>query len=342
MTGSYTRVPLLKAVTPLVEHPGVARRLGPGVRFFIKRDDIGEIGGGGNKLRKLEFALGAASDRNADTLVTFGAMQSNHARLTAAVAARHGMQCELILSKRVARTDFAYECSGNVLLMRLFGAHLHMLAADADPLAYAECLRTELAHQGRRPYVIPFGGSDPLGAMGYANCAAEIADQLHALGLAPDHVVVASGSGGTQAGLIVGFHAAGCATEVLGISVLHAHARLREIVGNLVVQTCEAMRLRPFDVAGVLTDDRFVGAGYGLPTAGGLDAIRAVALGEGVLLDPVYTGKAFAGLLAAGAEGRFRPGQTVVFVHTGGMPGLFAYAGEFEGQAQQARSQEVS
>lgn len=330
----HPRFQLLRTPTPLAEHPSLGARLGD-VRFFIKRDDFGEIGGGGNKLRKLEFAVGAARRDGADTLVTFGALQSNHARLTAAVAARAGMRCELILSKRVPRSDPAYETSGNMLLMKLFGANVNLLETAEDPLERAERLVAQLRARHRRPYVIPFGGSDVLGALGYAACAQEIVGQLHAQGLGADHVVVASGSGGTQAGLVAGFHAAGSTARVHGVSVLHPSAKLKDVVSPLVEGTCEALEVSARG-ARVETDDRFVGEGYGIPNAGTMLAIRELASSEGLILDPVYTGKAFAGLLAAAREGRFRPGECVVFVHTGGLPGLFAYASEFEPQTAQA------
>lgn len=326
---SFSRFPLVRTPTPLTEHPAIGALLGRNIRFFIKRDDLGEIGGGGNKLRKLEFALGAASDNAADTLVTFGALQSNHARLTAAVAARAGMRCELILSKRVPRHDAAYESSGNLLLMRLFGAGMHVLPEHEDPLAYSAGLVSKLRAEGRRPHIIPFGGSDVLGAMGYAHCAMEITEQLRAMDMAPDHVVVASGSGGTQAGLVAGFCATRTPTTVRGVSVLYPAMKLDGIVKALALETCAAMRLEE-PVQPMVTDDRCLGEGYGMPNENTLDAIRTLAVKEGVILDPVYTGKAFAGLLAAAAEGQFTPGQCVVFVHTGGLPGLFAYPGEFQ------------
>ena len=328
---SHPRFPLLTVQTPLTEHPELGARLG-GVRLFIKRDDFGEIGGGGNKLRKLEFAVGAARRDGADTLVTFGALQSNHARLTAAVAAHAGMRCELLLSKRVPRHDATYESSGNMLLMKLFGANVHLLEQHEDPLVRADELVEQLRKLGRSPYVIPFGGSDLLGTIGYAACAREIVAQLGAIGLRPEHVVVASGSGGTQAGLVAGLLTEGSDAQVHGISVLHPARKLHEVVSALVRQACQTMGLDA-SKAQVHTDDRFVGAGYGIPSAGTMEAIRELAAKEGVILDPVYTGKAFAGLLAAGREQRFAPGQCVVFVHTGGLPGLFAYASEFESQA---------
>lgn len=325
----HSRVPLVRAATPLTEHPRIARRMGNGVRFFIKRDDFGEIGGGGNKLRKLEFALGLARQQSADTLVTFGALQSNHARLTAAVAARAGLRCELVLSKRVPRSDAAYEGSGNMLLMKLFGARLHLLEANDDPSAYAAGLMQRLQSAGRKPYLIPFGGSDALGAVGYSRCALEICEQMRSHDLPVGHVVVASGSGGTQAGLVAGFHAAGSRAQVHGVSVLHPAERLRDIVGELVHEACSVMQLDAPSPDRISVDDRFVGEGYGLPNRQTLEAIRDMALGDGVLLDPVYTGKAFAGLLQSADEGLFTGASSVVFVHTGGLPGLFAYASEF-------------
>lgn len=328
LTARFKHVALLDEVSPLVEHKSLGERLG-GIRLFIKRDDIATIGGGGNKLRKLEFAVGKAQQEGADTLVTFGALQSNHARLTAAVAAKLGMRCELILSKRVPRSGMLYENNGNVLLTRLFGANIHILSAEADPLEWCGRHVESLRREGRKPYVIPFGGSDCLGALGMAHCAFEFLDQLSKQNAKPDHVVVASGSGGTQAGLLAGLHAAGSDAHVHGISVLHPAEKLCGIVSSIAAEACKAMGDKPFDASKVQVDDRFVGAGYGIPYDRVLDTIRMLAGTEGVLLDPVYTGKAFAGLRGLAEEGKFAPGETVVFVHTGGLPGLFAYSDEF-------------
>jgi D-cysteine desulfhydrase family pyridoxal phosphate-dependent enzyme len=317
------------APTPLVELRTLGAPLGS-VRILVKRDDLGGIGAGGNKLRKLQYAVGAAHAEGADTLLTFGALQSNHARLTAAVAASCGMECELFLSRRVPRRDPAYESSGNLLLARLFGATVHEIAPEADAVALAAARVDALRASGRRPWVIPFGGSDATGALGYVDCATELVAQCGALGLGgPDHVIVASGSGGTQAGLVAGFHAAGTATRVHGVSVLHPAAALAAIVRRLAAETCARLGHGAPPDAQTEVDDRFVGAGYGVPTDAAQQAIRRLARAEGIVLDPVYTGKAFAGLLALAASGRFAPGATVVFVHTGGLPGVFAYAPEF-------------
>ncbi|MCB8823199.1 D-cysteine desulfhydrase family protein [Microvirga rosea] len=328
LTARFNHISLLSEETPLVEHSSLGERLS-GIRLFIKRDDIATVGGGGNKLRKLEFAVGKALEEGADTLVTFGALQSNHARLTAAVAAKLGMQCELVLSKRVPRSGILYENNGNVLLTKLFGANVHILSPDADPLEWCAHHLGVLRQQGRKPYVIPFGGSDCLGALGMAHCAFELIDQLKRQNAKADHVVVASGSGGTQAGLLAGLHAAGSDARVHGISVLHPAEKLCEIVSSIAKEACTAMGDKPFDASKVQVNDRYVGAGYGIPYDGVLDSIRMLAGTEGVLLDPVYTGKAFTGLRELAEQGAFAPGETVVFIHTGGLPGLFAYSDEF-------------
>jgi len=262
-------------------------------------------------------------------LITFGALQSNHARLTAAVAAHFGMKCHLILNRKVPRAGPHYEAGGNLVLDTLFGAHLHLLPGEDDPLAYCEQLKADLVAKGHKPWVIPFGGSDAHGAMGHVACIEEIVDQAREQGLKIDHLVHASGSGGTQAGLLIGAQIHGAGFPVLGVSVLHPADRLREIVSNIVGDAA-ALLGGSLDTQALApqVDDRFIGRGYGLMHETTKEALSLVAATEGMLLDPVYTGKAFAGLVARARDGGFRPGDTVVFLHTGGMPGIFAYSDE--------------
>lgn len=321
--------------SPLTRLSRLETRLGARQRIFIKRDDLGGIGAGGNKLRKLEFAAGAALQQGCDTLITFGALQSNHARLTAAVAARCGLRCELVLNRKVPRQDAWYEHSGNVLLDRLFGARLHLLSADADPLAYGQALRSRLEGEGRRAYVIPFGGSDALGAIGYAQCVSELVEQSAEQDVALDVLVHASGSGGTQAGLILGSAWHKIQPRILGVSVLHDKARLSQLVDGIARAAAELSGVDPTALQPAQIDDRHVGEGYGLPSRPGLEAIALLARTEGILLDPVYTGKAFAGLLHAIARGECAAHADIVFLHTGGLPGLFAYGSEFAPQDEQ-------
>ncbi|WP_274630748.1 D-cysteine desulfhydrase family protein [Arvimicrobium flavum] len=323
----FDRIEFVEAPTPLIEVslPELGRR---GLRLFLKREDLGPLGGGGNKLRKLEVALASARNAGVDTVVTFGALQSNHARLTAAAAAKLGLRCELILSERVTGQGPSYEISGNLLLAELFGATIHRLDAGLDVLAYSEQLSLRLRDSGRNVRIIPFGGSDRDGAIGIARVAVEIHKQLGAQEISPGSIITASGSGSTQAGLVVGSAMSSATTTVVGVSILHRSPNLREIVAPLCAQAFQAL-----GIAGnhprLECDDRFVGAGYGLTYDAMLETIAHFARQTGTLLDPVYTGKAMHCLLARIAEGRHDNDGTIVFVHTGGIPGVFAYAEAF-------------
>ena len=300
--------------------------------LWIKRDDCTGLATGGNKTRKLEFLVGEALAQGADTLITQGATQSNHARQTAAAAARVGLSCQLLLERRHER-GVEYEESGNVLLDQLLGAQVvDRLPAGTDMPAAMEELAQQLRAQGRRPYVIPGGGSNATGALGYVACAQE----LHTLDprsdgrTAPiDSVVHATGSAGTQAGLVAGLHAQGSDIRVLGISIGQPEQPQIAAVHQLACQTAARLGVSDPPADAVAVDDRWVGEGYAIPTAAMVDAVRLMARTEGILLDPVYTGKGFAGLLGAVAEGRFAPEENVVFLHTGGSAGLFGYRDAF-------------
>ncbi|WP_405865079.1 MULTISPECIES: D-cysteine desulfhydrase family protein [unclassified Streptomyces] len=307
------KIPLSTWPTPLEPVPRLAAALGLHEGdLWIKRDDLIGLGGGGNKVRKLEWTVGAALAAGADTLVTTGAAQSNHARLTAAAGARLGLDVVLVFP---GTPDSAANGSGNLVLDSLFAARVHW-AGDGDPSTLgvvAEDVCVQLRRDGARPFLIPFGGSSPLGARGYAECGDELRTQL------PDveHVVVALGSGGTMAGLV------GALGEqrVLGIhvgAVPEPAATVAGLAGALTHRTIDPGSLR------VRTDQ--VGAGYGLLYEPVLEAMRTAATTEGIVLDPVYTGRAMAGLVAAVREGDIRPGRRTVFLHTGGLPGLFGHA----------------
>lgn len=296
--------------------------------LWIKRDDCTGLATGGNKTRKLEFLAGDALCLQADTLITQGATQSNHARQTAAAAARLGMACELVLERRQER-DEEYEWSGNVLLDELLGGEIvERLPAGTDMQAAMEDRADRLRAAGRRPYVIPGGGSNPVGALGYVACAQE----LETAPVAVDWIVHGSGSGGTQAGLVAGLQAMHSDARVLGISVRQKEDEQAELVRDLAERTLA--HLDAGDRVGrdaVHVDARWVGGGYGVPTDAMTDAIRMLATVEGILLDPVYSGKGLAGLLGNIAEGRFAADQNVVFLHTGGAVGLFGYRSTFQG-----------
>lgn len=304
--------------------PRLSAELG-GPKIFIKRDDCTGLATGGNKTRKLEFLVGEAVDAKADILVTQGAVQSNHVRQTAAAACRMGMDCHAILERRVPGRAPEYEDTGNVLLDDLFGASHEFRPAGLDMNAEAESAVQRLRENGRRPYFIPGGGSNATGALGYAKCAQEIADQCRNGGPTFDALVMGTGSTGTQAGLIAGFHAEDYGLPVWGISVRQPRARQISAIHGLAQKTLEKLGSTGVNEDQVLVDDGYVGEGYGLPTDGTLEAIRLIARLEGVLLDPVYSAKGMAGLIGMVRQGVFRPDQNILFLHTGGAMALFAY-----------------
>lgn len=319
----FPRIALSLLPTPIEPLPRLSAHLG-GLQLYAKRDDLTGLGLGGNKLRKLEFLLGEAQALGADTILTVGALQSNHARQTAAACARLGLDCELILRRGSHATE-AYLHNGNMLLDRLFGARIHVIelheCREACMAARAEALRGE----GRRPYCIPVGGSCGLGNLGYVACAEEILAQAADAKMTFEAVVVATGSGGTQGGLVAGMQLLDGA-PVIGIAV---EGDRREQEALTARQVADTLRLLGHDgvvPAGQVTVmDDFVGPGYAKPTDAMREALRLAARFEGLVLDPVYTGKAFAGLLALARSGRFDKKQPLLFLHTGGAPGLFGY-----------------
>ena len=316
--------------TPIQSLDNLNRSLaeaGRHVRVFVKRDDLIPIGGGGNKLRKLEFILGDAIAAGADTILTFGGRQSNHARQTAAAAARAGLACELILSRIVPREDEDYVANGNILLNAIFGATVHDLAGDADAPAFAKARLKTLAAEGRRPYLCPTGGSSPVGCLGYAGCASEIAVQGAHREIKFAQVVVANGSNGTHAGLAAGFAAMGVDPKLVkSYTVLTPREATQ--ADTLAKAAATATLLDPnlvIRLDDIVVDGAHRGEGYGIPTEAMRDALRLVARTEGLLLDPVYSGKAFAGLLHDIHAGAFPKGSSALFIMTGGTPSLFAY-----------------
>jgi L-cysteate sulfo-lyase len=320
------RLPLAHLPTPLEPLERLSRELG-GPRIWVKRDDCTGLAGGGNKTRKLEFLLGDALDGGADTVMTAGAVQSNHARQTAAACARLGMGCELFLKESVPGRGESYRRSGNVLLDRILGAKVHILPSTSNAETAMEERAVALRKEGRRSYAIPVGGSNAVGALGYVECASELSAQADGMGFVIDTIVHASASHGTPAGLAVGLGVSAPRARLLGVAVSGSAQRARANVELIAAATCEHLGSPP-RLTEIEVDDRFVGEGYGIPTPEGLAAIRLLARLEGLLLDPVYTGKAMAGLVAMIREGRFSDEQNVVFLHTGGWPALFAYEEE--------------
>ena len=315
--------------TPLEPLKRLSAHLG-GPSLWIKRDDCTGLATGGNKARKLEYLIGDAIAKGADTVITHGALQSNHVRQTAAAAALANLRCEVLYEHRVDNPDADYCQSGNVLLTRLLGAKRSEYPKDTDMDAAMKTRADALKEAGRRPCIIPGGGSNPMGAMGYANCALELAHQADELKLPIAQVVHATGSTGTQAGLVAGCHGMDWPFPVLGIGVRLPRAQQEQKVFELARATLEHLGIeRELPRQSVCANCDYVGAGYGLPTAGMLEAVALLARLEGILLDPVYSGKGMAGLIALVRQGVFAATDNIVFIHTGGAAALFAYRSAF-------------
>ncbi|WP_186109757.1 D-cysteine desulfhydrase family protein [Burkholderia gladioli] len=336
----FPRFALLDAVTPIQRLARLEAELGErlnGVQLYAKRDDHVALGGGGNKLRKLELHLGQALAEGVDTLITVGGIQSNHARQTAAAAALAGLRCELVLARMVPREGVDYERNGNVLLDELFGATVHVAPAGTSALDLAQARAEELRRAGRKVLVIPSGGSTGLGALGYAACAAEIDAQARELGIEFACVACPNGSAGTHAGLVAGFHALGRDPGLVrAYGVLAPADEAAAMTVKLVDEACALLGIAPPPAGTIGVEGAHRGEGYGIPTEGMLAAVRLMARSQGLLLDPVYSGKAFAGLLADIGAGRFRRGDKLLFLMTGGAPALYAYRGIFEEARGQA------
>ena len=300
-----------------------------GPRLWLKRDDQLGLAGGGNKTRKLEFLVADALEAGADTLVTVGAVQSNHCRLTLAAAVEEGLSCRLVLEQRVPGS-YDEKASGNNFLYRLLGAEkLTVVDGGADLAAAMDAELGELTSAGRFGYAIPGGGSNPLGALGYVACAQELMQQAFDLGLVIDHLVLASGSGGTHAGMVAGLSGANAAVDLIGVSVRAPKEQQEAKILDLARRTAElAGSTHAIAPETVRVLDDYVGDGYSLPTDAMVDAVKLFAQLEGVLLDPVYTGKAAAGLIDQVRCGAFPTSANVVFLHTGGSTALYPYQDE--------------
>ena len=320
----FPRTSLCHQPTPIEAMPRLTELLG-GPQLFIKRDDCTGLAGGGNKTRKLEFLVGEALSDKADMLVTQGAVQSNHVRQTAAAACKVGMKCHVLLERRVPGRAASYEATGNVLLDDLFGATHEFRPDGLDMNAEAEAVTDALRAKGHRPYFIPGGGSNPTGALGYANCAQEIADHSRDTGQSFDWLVMGTGSTGTQAGLVAGFAAIGHDLPVMGVSVRQPRERQMNAVHGLTQRTLEKLGAEGVPLSRILVDDGYVGEGYGIPADTTLEAIHLTARQEGILLDPVYSAKGMAGLIGMARQGFFNQTDNVLFLHTGGSTALFAY-----------------
>ncbi len=326
---AYSRVSLAHLPTPLEPLGRLSSFLG-GPELFIKRDDCTGLAMGGNKARKLEFLLAEAGARGADTIITAGGTQSNHVRQTAAAAARLGFACTVVLERIDPDVDESYAVSGNAFLDALAGARIVFCPAGADVDAAMEALTVECRENGGNPYQVAVGGSSPSGVLGYVECANELFTQCRALRIRTPAIVLPSGSGGTQAGLLLGLASLGWADPVIGVCVSRereaqetkVYELLRRTVGELALEI-EVPR------EAVVALDDYVGRGYGFATESMREALTLTARHEGILLDPVYTGKAMAGLIGLIRSGELASDRPVVFLHTGGAPALFAYGGSF-------------
>ena len=323
----FPSVPLCHQPTPLEFMPRMSDSLG-GPRLWIKRDDCTGLATGGNKTRKLEFLIADAIKKGADMVVTQGAVQSNHVRQTAAAACKFGLDCHALLERRVPDRADDYETTGNVLFDKMFGTSLEFRPAGLDMNAEAMTVTEKLAAAGRKPYFIPGGGSNEIGALGYVSCAYELLDQIKANNLDVGWIVLATGSAGTHAGMLAGLHAAGSTIPVMGISVRQPEDKQIAAVHKLAVLTAAQLTDTPLGVEKVIVDDGYVGAGYGQPTQGTLDAINLIARREGLLFDPVYSGKGLAGMIGLAGQNFFESDKDVIFLHTGGAAALFAYGNQ--------------
>ena len=321
----YVQVP-----TPLEALPRFSQALGGKVNIFTKRDDMLPGTAGGNKTRKLDFCMADALRQGADTIITCGAVQSNHCRLTLAWAVKEGLDCHLILEERV-KGSYKPEASGNNFLFQLLGVKsISVVPGGSDMMGEMQKLAETLRAEGKKPYVIPGGASNKIGALGYVSCAEEVLRQLFETGLRIDHMVVPSGSAGTHAGIIAGMIGNNAGIPVTGIGVNRKKEVQQAAVLKLAQETLDYIGTGvTMPTETVVAFDDYVGPGYSLPTDGMVEAVRLLARTESILLDPVYSGKAMAGLIDLVRKDYFPEGSNVLFLHTGGSPALFAYLDTF-------------
>ena len=326
----FPRVSLGHLPTPLEPMDRLSEELG-GPRLWVKRDDCTGLSSGGNKTRKLEFLMADAATKGADTIITQGATQSNHARQTAAAAAKLDLGCHILLEDRTGSNDPNYILNGNVLLDRLHGASVSKRPAGADMNAEMEAIAARLTDDGKTPYIIPGGGSNPIGALGYVNCARELVEQAANAGLEIDALVHANGSSGTQAGLVAGLAALESEIHLLGIGVRAPQEKQEGMVYDLATRTSALIGAETGIARGMVRANcNYVGPGYGLPTPGMIEALKLLARTEGLLFDPVYSGKGLDGMIDQIRKGYFDGMENVVFLHTGGSAALFGYPETFD------------
>ena len=327
MIENFKRVSLGHFPTPIEHLKSISDYLG-GPQIFIKRDDCTGLATGGNKTRKLEFILADAIDKNADLVVTVGAIQSNHARQTAAACAKLGLRCLIVLEQRLKDAPEIYMSSGNVFLNKVFGAEMILCPPDRDVKDYADEIVEEKKHSGENPYFIPVGGSNHLGELGYIECMREIIENQNNNPFT--HIILATGSGGTHAGLVAGKTIFQSEIKVIGISIKDNKSNQEERVYQLATNSLKYVDSSAPNREDVFVDDSFVGPGYAEPTDGMRKALSLMATREGILLDPVYSGKAFDGLIGLVRSNFFKPNDKVLFLHTGGSAAIPAFEWAFE------------
>ncbi len=330
---NFTKFPrrnYLQGSTPIEAMPSLSKALGADVNLYVKRDDLLPGSAGGNKTRKLEFCIADAMEKGADTIITCGAVQSNHARLTASWSAKEGLDCHLILEERV-KGSYKEDASGNNFLFELLGVKsIDVVEGGSDMMGAMEKKMDELNAAGKKAYIIPGGASNTIGATGYAVCAEETMAQLNEMRLAIDHIVVPSGSAGTHAGMVVGMNGVNGNIPISGVNVSRVKDVQEEIVYKLAVDTAERLEVKGgVEREDIVCFDQYVGPGYSLPTDSMVEAVKLFAENEAILLDPVYSGKAAAGLIDLVRKGHFPKGANVLFLHTGGSPALYAYMDTF-------------
>ena len=327
----FPRRHYLQGPTPIESLPAFSKALGNKVNVFIKRDDLLPGCAGGNKTRKLDFCIADALEKGADTIITCGAVQSNHCRLTLSWAVKEGMDCHLVLEERV-KGSYKADGSGNNFLFNIMGVKsTKVVPGGSDMMGEMEKVAEGLKAEGKKPYIIPGGASNAIGAMGYVACAQEIVQQLFDSGLHIDHMVVPSGSAGTHAGTVVGMYGTNAGIPVSGVNVSRPKDVQEGIVYKLAKETAALVGMRgDLPNEEITCFDQYVGPGYSLPTDSMIEAVKLLAQTESILLDPVYSGKAMAGLIDLVRNDHFLPGANVLFLHTGGSPALYAYLDTFQ------------
>jgi len=326
MLEKFERIKLGHFPTPIEHLKNISKYLG-GPNIFINRDDCTGLATGGNKTRKLEFLIPDAIKNKAELVVTVGAVQSNHARQTAAACTLMGLKCLIILEQRVKDPPEVYMNSGNVFLDKLYGADIKICPKNENFLKYYEKVIEDLKSKGTNVYFIPGGGSNAIGALGYVECLNEIIKENHKYNFS--QIVHATGSAGTQAGLLAGRKYFNCSIPVIGICIRYDKETQVNRVYTEARKTCEKLQCSILDKSEVIVYDEYIGPGYGEPSDGMIEATKLLAKKEGILLDPVYSGKGFAGLMGLIKNKKFTKNDNVLFIHTGGAVSLSAYEWAF-------------